>query len=295
VSGNRTALAVAGDHPVVRRMILYEKRGAHRRPGPALALTGELRRAGYGVHVTVPSTWSAALFARLVAAPVRAGFDGPGRRFCFTHRHRRGRRGSEHLLAEYQALLALAVPEAPPAEPEVFVTAAARARGAALTGPGPYAALAAGATFGPAKRWPAERFAAAGRALATERGLRPVLVGGPGDRAVAAAVAGGLPEAVNLCGETDVPALAAVLAGAAVVIANDSGPMHLARAVGAPTVGIFGSTEPRWTAPRGGRLVIAADRPPCAPCYRHTCAIGYVCLTRIPVADVVAAAEEAIE
>jgi heptosyltransferase-2 len=292
VSGNRTALAVAKDHPVVRRTILYEKRGAHRRPGPALALAAELKQAGYAAHVTLPSTPSAALFARLVAAPVRTGFDGFGRRLGYTHRYRRRRRGSEHLLAEYQALLALAVPEAPPAEPEVVVTAAARARAATLTGPGPYAALASGATFGPAKRWPAERFAAAGRALAVERGLRTVLVGGPGDRAVADEVAAALPDAVNLCGQTDVPALAAVLAGAAVVIANDSGPMHLARAVGAPTIGIFGSTEPRWTAPRGGRVVIAAERPPCAPCYRHSCAIGYICLTRIPVADVVAAAKE---
>jgi heptosyltransferase-2 len=112
---------------------------------------------------------------------------------------------------------------------------------------------------------------------------------------VADDVVAALPAAVNLCGATDIPALAAVLAGATVVIANDSGPMHLARAVGAPTIGIFGSTEPRWTAPRGGRVMIAVDRPPCAPCYQHTCAIGYVCLTRIPIADVVAAAEEAIE
>jgi heptosyltransferase-2 len=297
VCGNAIALAIAAGHPAVRRTRLYERHGAHRRPRAFLQLARELGREGYAAHVVLPSTPSAALLARWVGAPVRAGFEGPGRGLCLTHRHRRGRRGTAHLLQEYRAVLALVAPAAPAAEPEVHTSPAARAAARALVGPGEYVVLAPGATFGPAKRWPAERFAAVGRELGSRIGGRIVVVGGPGDLPVVAAVGQALAARpgpfppIDLAGRTDLPTLAAVLAGARVVVANDSGPMHLARSVGAPTVGIFGSTEPKWTAPRGGQVVTAADRPRCAPCYRRTCPIAVQCLARIPVSAVLAAVD----
>lgn len=297
VCGNRVALAVAGDHPVVRRAIRYERHGEHGHPGAFLRLASALRGERYTAHVVLPSTPSAAVFARLVAAPVRAGFAGAGRGLLLTRRAPRGRRGSAHLLAEYRSILALLGWDVPAAEPDVRVGARVAARAAELAGEKPYAALAPGATFGPTKRWPADRFAATGAALAARHEFVIVLVGARGDDRETAAVGAALatcvpaPEVVDLTGRTDIPTLAAVLAGAAVVIANDSGPMHLARAVGTPTVGIFGSTEPGWTAPRGGSVAIAAARPPCAPCYRRRCPIDLVCLTRIEASAVLAAAE----
>ncbi len=297
VCGNPTALAVTQGHPVVRRAIRYERHGEHGHPGSFLSITRSLRRAGYARHVVLPSTPSAAFFARLVAAPERVGFDGPARRWCFTRRARRGARGGAHLLEEYRSVVALLDLGVPAAEPEVHVSEEARRRARALISERPYAVLAPGATFGPTKRWPAARFAQVGAALAERHGLDVVLVGGPGDRLVTAAVneAIGAPRAaarvVDCAGRTDVAALAAVLAGARVVVSNDSGPMHLARAVGTPTIGIFGSTEPDWTGPRGGRVVIAAERPPCAPCYSRRCGIDFVCLERISVEAVMAAAD----
>jgi heptosyltransferase-2 len=309
VCGNATALAVAGGHPLVRRAIRYERHGEHARPRAFLALARSLRMEGYAAHVVLPSTPSAALFARAVGAPIRAGFAGIGRRILLTHRVRRGPRGSEHLLDEYRRVLAQLDLEVPHSEPEVEVSAEAAAKGRALLaaqiGERRYAVLAPGATFGPTKRWPAERFARVAERLATGPGLAVVLVGGRGDAATGTAVAaalsgaagqhGGAQVAVaDLTGKTDLADLAAVLQGAAVVVANDSGPLHLARAVGTPAVGIFGSTEPKWTGPRGGRIVIAAERPPCAPCFKRRCGIGFVCLTRIAVDDVAAAAEAAL-
>lgn len=297
VCGNPAALAVAGAHPIVRRAIRYERHGAHGRPRAFLALTAALRAERYTAHVVLPSTPSAAVFARLVAAPIRAGFAGPGRRLCFTRTARRGPRGSVHLLDEYRAVLALLEWSVPAAEPAVAVGAAAAVRAAELTGYGPYAVLVPGAIFGPTKRWPAAGFAAVGEALAARHGLGLVLVGAAGDRPATAAVRAALGDrlpaagALDLAGQTDIPTLAAVLARAAVVVSNDSGPMHLARAVGAPTVGIFGSTEPRWTAPRGGSAVVAGERPPCAPCYKRRCPIDFVCLTRIAPEAVLASAE----
>lgn len=286
VLGNPVALAVAAGHPVVRRTIRYERHGAHRTPRAFFTLARELRQVGYDAHVVLPSTPSAAFLARQIAAPVRAGFDGWGRGRAFTRRHRRGPRGSAHLLDEYRAVLALIHPTAPHEEPLVQVSAEARSHARALVGRDHYVVLAPGATFGPAKRWPAERFAELGRWLAAAHGYRIVLVGSGGDQEIVRAVAAAVSHPIDLVDRTDLPTLAAVLAAAQVVIANDSGPMHLARAVGTPTVGIFGSTEPRWTAPRGGRVVMARVRPPCAPCYRRTCPIAVECLARVTVGEV---------
>ncbi len=118
--------------------------------------------------------------------------------------------------------------------------------------PGRYAVLVPGAApHRPGKRWPAGRFAALGGVLAG-RGMAAVVVGGAGDVALAAGVAGACPGALDLAGRTDIPSLAAVLAGAEVVIGNDTGPMHLAAALGRPCVVLFSDeSDPALTAPRG--------------------------------------------
>ncbi len=132
--------------------------------------------------------------------------------------------------------------------------------GAAL--PPGYAVLVPGAApHRPGKRWPAALFAEIGRALAT-RGSVPVIVGGAGDAGLAAEVAAGCAGAVDLAGRTDLAGLAAVLAGAEVVVGNDTGPMHLAAALGRRCVVLFGGeSDPALTAPRGAGVVVvrAAD------------------------------------
>ena len=128
--------------------------------------------------------------------------------------------------------------------------------------PGRYAVLVPGAApHRPEKRWPGGRFAALGRVLAA-RGLVAVVVGGAGDAALGAEVAGGCPGAVDLAGRTDIPALAAVLAGAEAVVGNDTGPLHLAAALGRPCVVLFSQeSDPALTAPRGAgvRVVRVGD------------------------------------
>jgi heptosyltransferase-2 len=79
---------------------------------------------------------------------------------------------------------------------------------------------------------------------------------------------------------------AALCAGAAVVVSNDSGMAHLAAATGAPTVAIFGSTASAWTAPLGPRVRVVQKAPVCSPCFRRECRIGYTCLTAVRVEDV---------
>jgi ADP-heptose:LPS heptosyltransferase len=115
----------------------------------------------------------------------------------------------------------------------------------------PYAVLIPGAApRHPAKRWPVGRYAALARHLA-ERGLRPVIAGGPAEQALAAAIRAEAPGAEDLTGRTDLFGLARLLAGAALVIGNDTGPMHLATALGRPAIVLFsGASDPALTAPR---------------------------------------------
>jgi heptosyltransferase-2 len=157
----------------------------------------------------------------------------------------------------------------------------------------PRIALAPGAAYGETKRWPAERFGALAARLAAARGASIFVTGAAGDRSVAdAVVRSGAGRARNVTGKTDLGTAAALFAEMDLVVTNDSGAMHLAAAVGAPIVAIFGSTSPAWTAPLGNRTRIIVRDEPCAPCFARTCGIGTVCLTRIEVDEVYRACDD---
>jgi heptosyltransferase-2 len=150
--------------------------------------------------------------------------------------------------------------------------------------------LAPGARYGPAKRWPPERFAE----VATAWNGTVVLAGGAEDAADTAAVrAACAPDAhvLDRAGRTTLPELLALVAEARAVVSNDSGVAHLAGAAGRTTVAIFGSTDPRWTAPRGPSVHVVSRPPACSPCFRKTCRIPerYLCLRAIAPSDVLEA------
>ena len=152
--------------------------------------------------------------------------------------------------------------------------------------------FAPGAAYGSAKRWPPERVAGA-IAGVTRQGARAVLVGAAADREIARAIQSALDPAVrasvvDLVGRTDVATLMATLARCAVVVANDSGAMHVASAVGRPVVAIFGPTDERATAPMGPHTLVRHDVF-CRPCLLRACPIDHRCLRRIDAADVIEA------
>lgn len=126
----------------------------------------------------------------------------------------------------------------------------------------PYAVLVPGAApHRPAKRWPEARVRALAGALAS-LAVTPVVVGAPGDRALGRAITAGMAGAVDLTGRTDLAGLARLLAGAAVAIGNDTGPMHVAATMGCPAVVLFSAeSDPALTAPRGPAPVTVLRRP----------------------------------
>ena len=150
----------------------------------------------------------------------------------------------------------------------------------------PYVVLGPGAAYGPAKRWPAERFVAIGRRCVS-RGLGVLACGAAGERDSAESIARAIgDQARALAGDTTIEEQLALCAGARVTVSNDSGLAHVAAASGSPTVVVFGSTSSAWTAPLGPRVAIAQRAPVCSPCFQRTCAIGYRCLVAVLVSDV---------
>jgi lipopolysaccharide heptosyltransferase II len=124
-------------------------------------------------------------------------------------------------------------------------------------------------TFMPTKRWPADRFARLIDEMVRRFQVKVLLVGGPGDEEVVNDVISQIQSpAVNLVGKTTFKQLAAVLQRCQLFIGGDSGPLHIAAAVGTPTVGIFGPSDPRLVAPRGEKHLAVWKKVSCSPCYR---------------------------
>ncbi len=158
----------------------------------------------------------------------------------------------------------------------------------------PIFAIAPAAAYGPAKEWPAENYAALIDLLARREEAEVVLVGAPSERAKCEEVAAASKaSAIIAAGHTNIGELIALLSLCDGFIGNDSGCMHIAGALGLPTVAIFGSTNPNRTGPMGPKTRVIYRKLECSPCLARTCRFGhYNCLTQIEpseLADALAA------
>ena len=161
---------------------------------------------------------------------------------------------------------------------------------------GPIFGLNPGAEYGPAKRWPAEKYIAAAREIQKQTNCVWLIFGGKNDANIAekiqSAIGNRQSAILNLAGKTSLRELMALLKICRVLLTNDSGPMHVAAALGTPVVVPFGSTSPELTGPglpgdRRHRL-LKSDAP-CSPCFLRECPIDFRCLNGISVERVVEA------
>jgi heptosyltransferase-2 len=244
----------------------------------------------------MPRTWKSAIAPALAGIPERVGFVGEAR-FGLINRWRWGERALPRFI-DKNAALALPdgvrlPPEWPVPQLVVPVGEADRWRQTNGLGAGRAVALAPG-SVGASKRW--TYYPGAARLL-TEHGLDVWVIGGPGEKALAAEiVAAGGPRVRDLTG-TDLRNGILALAAASVAISNDSGLMHVAAAVGTPTIGIFGPTSPYHWAPLNGLAATVQTKTvvPCQPCHRPVCTMNdHRCMKDIPASDVVAIAERVL-
>ena len=221
-----------------------------------------VRAGGYDLAWILPHSVRSALAPFFGRVPDRRGFPGHGGRDVLLTRvtRRPARPERAHQAWEAAALLAEDGDLTPEdLRPRLTPPPAARADAERLLGAvtHPLVGLAPGAARGSSKRWPAEHFVALGRQLATRDGATLLVLGGPADAETAQAVAAGIgPAARNLAGRTPFDLWAALLARCDAVVANDSGGMHLAAAVDAPVVALYGATDPERTGPLTDRARI---------------------------------------
>lgn len=162
-----------------------------------------------------------------------------------------------------------------------------------------------GAAYGPAKRWMKERFIESAIAFTKEHACDWWVFGGPDDKElaeeIAAAIDGAFTDlgtAVSLADRTSLRELCAALKKIDVLITNDTGPMHVAAAVGTPLVAIFGSSSPEMTGPGlpgNTRHKIVREQPACSPCFLRECPVEFRCMQDITTQQVVAALTEQLK
>jgi heptosyltransferase-2 len=254
-------------------------------------------RGAFDVGVLLPNSFASALALRRAGIPERWGYATDARGPLLTRAGRvpRGVRGRSQVYY-YRAMLAsvgLRVTATPDASlrcrPE-WEDEAGR-----LLGEGPWIGLNPGAFYGTAKRWLPERYAAVGDLLARRTGARVAIFGGAAERTLGERIASGMrAPARNLCGETTLGAMAGSLARMSVLVTNDSGPMHVAAALGVPVVAIFGPTDERETGPIGAGHRIVREPVHCSPCGLRECPIDHRCMTRVGADRVAAEAAEAL-
>ena len=172
---------------------------------------------------------------------------------------------------------------------EVHATEAAKMREA--TGSGAYAVIHPGALL-PTKRWRSERYAVVAEAL-QRRGLMPVLTCGAGEESAVSEVAKGAPGSKIMFG-LSIPELAELIRGARIYVGNDSGPMHLAAAVGTPTLAVWGSSDSRRWRPWQVEHRVVQNLLECNPCPGYRCHVADTptCIESVTIEQVIAAMEE---
>ena len=323
-------------HPAVNEVISFAPKEG------VFSIARRLREANFNTALVLPNSIRTGLEVRWAGIPRRIGYAGSWRNWLLTDavpwhtdvmkmRKRTAEEvrrlvangdnaGSEtgappassHHLFHYLHLAAVLGAKAEPLASFIAVTDAevAAVKAKFNLPDGVLIGLNAGAEYGPAKRWPADRFIAAAKELRGRLHCGFVIFGGPADNALATEIAvalaavsavGGQQSAVsvtNLAGRTSLRELCAALRACRVVLTNDTGPMHLAAAVGARLVGLFGSTSIEMTGPGlpgDARHILLRGEAPCAPCFLRECPIDFRCMKSLTVERVVQAVQQAAQ
>lgn len=287
------------------------------------------RRGGFDVAVVLPNSPRSALEPWLARIPRRIGYARPWRNFFLTttvpdrpdagkmrkrsvaeinelistspsdHVSRFTLHVSNHQIHDYLRLVAVLGASSEPLPPQLVVTpdevkAVAQKFNLQHADSRPVFGLNPGAEYGPAKRWPAENFVAAAREIQKRTNCLWLILGGKGDSILAkeieSVIGNQQSSATSLAGQTSLRELCAVIKLCRLLLTNDTGPMHIAAALGVPVVVPFGSTSPELTGPvLSGNVphqLLKSDAP-CSPCFLRECPIDFRCMKGIAVSRVV--------
>lgn len=296
-------------HSAVSRQIVYNPEGEHRGFKGFSRLVEALREENFDAAVLFQNAFHAAWMSWRAGVPIRVGYGREGRGALLTHpvelppRPAYGHEAFYYLQLLFRAgVIGKPEPATPIQEPRLGVTdaektwAKKRLTALALGGRRFLTAINPGATFGPAKRWPPERFAALADRLIGALNADVLIFGSSEERPLAESIAMAMKHTPTvIAGETTLRQFMALLAQCRLVVTNDSGPMHVAAALGLPLVSIFGSTNERATGPLSARARVVRHRVDCSPCGLRECPIDFRCMEGVAVENVYRAALEVVK
>lgn len=273
--------------PVCDHVIVFPQPRGIRRLLVTWRMAAELRRRKFDCAILLPNSFASAAAIRLAGMPVRIGYARDLRSLLLTHpiRVRRRKETPRHQRFYYLELLKRAglidgysldsAASLSPAKPRPSPPCAA-----------PIIGVSPGAVEGSAKRWLPERFGQAAARIAREHGASVAVFGLRRElricEAVCRAVAAEGIRCTNLAGKTSLAEFIEQAAACDVFLTNDSGAMHVASALGVPTVAVFGSTDDEATGPAGSRSRVVRHPVKCSPCLRAECPIDHRCMTGVP-------------
>lgn len=274
-------------------VLVYRRDGDHRGLRGRARLARELRSRRFDRAILLQNAFDAAWLAWRARVPERIGYDRDGRGLLLTDRVPVPTLGEipEHQRFYYLELLRRArLIERVPADTAARFdridalrrNGAARWQGRGLS-PGPWIGVSPGAAFGSAKRWPAERFASAAADLAEELGTGIAVFGSEAELPLAAEVAARAGKrSICLAGQTSLPEFLELASTCRLFLTNDSGSMHVAAALGVPTVAVFGATNADATGPAAPSARIVRHPVDCSPCLLRECPIeGHPCMAGV--------------
>lgn len=284
--------------PFCDELIAYTPRTMSEKWAAARAL----RPHRFDTAILLQNAFEAAAVAYAAGIPERIGYGRDGRGFLLTHAIPVPRPGEipRHERFYYLELLRRAriVAELPQND-AIRLEGAPAARAAGLErfrelGLGEIViGVSPGAAYGTAKRWLAERFADSANRVANELGASVAIFGSKDERELCESVAASITSPVkNFAGETSLAEFIDLAAACRVYLTNDSGAMHIASALGVPTVAVFGATDDETTGPTGPLARVVREPVECSPCLKRECPIDHRCMTRVSAARV---AEVALE
>jgi heptosyltransferase-2 len=288
-------------HRAVSRQIVYSPEGRHRGPRGFWKLVQTLRVEHFDLAILLQNAFHAAWMAWCARVPVRVGYARDGRSSLLTDAIEPPLPAAYGHQTQYylQLLFRAGLTDKPQPVREIRLAVEETEKAWAtrhliklgLGGPRFLVGLNPGASFGPAKRWPAQRFAQLADRLIGGLHADVLIFGSREERPLAEEIARAMRHTPTvLAGETSLRQLMAMLAQCRLVMTNDSGPMHLAAALGVPVVAIFGSTDERATGPVGSRTWVVKHSVDCSPCGLRECPIDFRCMNGLTVDDVYMAA-----
>ncbi len=256
-------------------------------------LARRLRKEKFDLAILLQNAIEAAIIALAAGIPKRAGYNADGRGILLTHRVQRNREirklhQIDYYLEMVKALGCVSVNKEMHLETKINRHDAQSVLQKYIPeSKKEIIGIAPGATYGPAKRWFPERFAAVADKIAGGFACQIVLFGGKSDGEAAQEVRRlAQTSLLNLAGKTNLKEAVYLISQCRLFISNDSGLMHIAGALNIPTIAIFGSTNPQTTSPAGDQSVVVHQEVSCSPCLKETCPTDFRCMELIAVENV---------